>query len=832
MNIIAQNERPPWFSIAVLSMSALAYEILLMRLFSIIQWHHFAYMIISLALLGYGASGTFLSLFRSYLLPRYSRVYLINVILFGFSSLLCYLISQQIQFNAEEIFWDAGQPLRLMAIYILLSLPFFFVATAIGLSFIRYQNDISRIYAADLLGAGSGSILVIALLFSVLPAESLRYIFALAMLAAMLACWELYRAELNRTELNRARVKLLPVMLSVLLLAILIVFMLPKSWTELELSPYKGLSQTLRVTGSRVVSQRSSPLGLITVVENSVIPFRHAPGLSLNATAEPPEQVGVFIDGDAMTVITHYDGDRQALAYLDQLSSSLPYHLSSINDVLILGAGGGADVLQAKYHKVQQISSVELNKQIIKLIRTEYKNFSGRIYNNNNNNDNVNVYAEEARGFVAGDENTYDLIQLVLTDSFGTASAGLYALSESYLYTVEALQEYLARLKPGGYLAISRWIKLPPRDTLKLFATAIDALRNNGTHQIAQQLVLIRSLQTSTLLIKNTAFTAHELLSLNRFVNERSFDVAYYPGMLIDEANRYNMISSPLFYSGAMSLLGDKRNDFMQRYKFNIEPATDDKPYFFNYFKWRVLPEILALKGKGGVSLLESGYLILATTLLQSFFLSFIIIILPLMFFKRSDIRSSNKVINIRAFIYFLALGLAFIFVEIAFIQKFISFLHHPILSIAVVLASFLIFSGLGSLWSRRFIHLKKYGQGVKLSVSIIIVTGIGYTVILGPAFTYLIGFHVIVKIILSILLIAPLACCMGMLFPIGMSRLSSISPELVPWVWGVNGCASVLGAILSTLLAIHFGFTFVIFFALVLYTLAVVSSAGWLCDG
>jgi len=822
MNIITQNESPPWFSIAVLSMSALAYEILLMRLFSIIQWHHFAYMIISLALLGYGASGTFLSLFRNYLLPRYPRVYLINIILFGFSSLLCYLISQQIRFNAEEIFWDAGQPLRLMAVYILLSLPFFFVATAIGLSFIRYQNDISRIYAADLLGAGSGSILVIALLFSVLPDDTLRYIFALAMLAAMLACWELYRADLYRS-----RLRLLFVMLFVLLLTMLIVFILPKSWTELQLSPYKGLSQTLRVTGARVVSEHSSPLGLISVVENPVIPFRHAPGLSLNATDEPPEQVGVFIDGDAMTAITHYDGDRQTLAYLDQLSSSLPYHLSTIKDVLILGAGGGADVLQAKYHKVQHISSVELDKQIIKLIRTEYKNFSGRIYN-----DNVNVYAEEARGFVVGDEKNYDLIQLVLTDSFGAASAGLYALSESYLYTVEALQEYLARLKPGGYLAISRWIKLPPRDTLKLFATAIDALRNNESHQIAQQLVLIRSLQTSTLLIKNTSFTAHELLSLNRFVNERSFDVAYYPGMKIDEANRYNIISSPLFYSGAMSLLGDKRNDFMQRYKFNIEPATDDKPYFFNYFKWRVLPEILALKGRGGVSLLESGYLILATTLLQSFFLSFIIIILPLMFFKRSKIRSSNKVINVRAFIYFLAIGLAFIFIEIAFIQKFIRFLHHPILSIAVVLASFLIFSGLGSLRSRRFVHLKQYDTGVKLSVLIIVVTGMGYTAFLGTAFTYLIGLPVILKVVLSIVLIAPLAYCMGMLFPIGMSRLSAISPELVPWVWGVNGCASVLGAILSTLLAIHFGFTFVIFFALALYTLAVVSSAGWLCDG
>jgi len=813
--MLAQNEHPPWYSIAVLSMSALAYEILLMRLFSIIQWHHFAYMIISLALLGYGASGTFLSLYRNYLLPRYSRVYLINIVLFGFSSLLCYLLSQQIQFNAEEIFWDARQPLRLMAIYMLLTLPFFFAATAIGLSFIRYQNDVTRIYAADLLGAGAGSVVVIALLFAVLPAESLSYIFALAMLAALLACWELYRDQ----------GRIFVVMISILLLTIVFSFLLPKSWTELELSPYKGLSQALRITGAKLVSQSSSPLGLITVVESPVIPFRHAPGLSLNANDEPPEQVGVFIDGDAMTAITHYSGDRKTLAYLDQLSSSLPYHLSPIDNVLILGAGGGAEVLQAKYHNVKYISAVELDKQIIKLVKTDYKNFSGSIYNQAN----INVFAEEARGFVVGHENTYDLIQLVLADSFSATSAGLYALSENYLYTVEALQEYLSHLSPGGYLAISRWIKLPPRDTLKLFATAIDALRNNGIDNIEQHLLLIRSLQTSTLVIKNTSFSTGELLSLNRFINERSFDVAYYPGMFVEEANRYNTISSPSFYTGAISLLGDKRDDFMRRYKFNIQPAIDDKPYFFNYFKWGVLPEIFTLKGKGGVSLLESGYLILVATFLQSLFLSFIIIVLPLIFFKRSDIRASDNHINIRAFIYFLALGLAFIFIEIAFIQRFINFLHHPIFAISVVLASFLIFSGMGSLWSTRFVRSGRYDKGVKLSVLMIVVIGICYVYLLGPVFSYLIALPVILKIILSIVLIAPLAFCMGMPFPLGMSRLGKISPELVPWVWGVNGCASVLSAVFATLLAIHFGFTFVILSALVLYALAAVSSIGWL---
>lgn len=815
MNVITQHVHPPWYSIAVLSMSALAYEILLMRLFSIIQWHHFAYMIISLALLGYGASGTFLSLFRNYLLPRYSRAYLANIMLFGISSLLCYLFSQQIQFNAEEILWDYRQLLRLMAIYLILALPFFFVANAIGLTLIRYQNNMSRIYAADLFGAGIGSVVVIVLLFIVLPGESLRYIFSLAMLATILASWELYKGQ----------GRIFVVMLSLLSLAIVFSFLLPKSWIEPELSPYKGLSQTLRVTGTKVVSQRSSPLGLITVVESPVIPFRHAPGLSLNASNEPPEQLGVFIDGDAMTAITQYSGNKQTLAHLEQLTSALPYHLSDIDDVLILGAGGGTDVLQAKYHSSKQITAVELDTKIINLVKTDYKNFSGDIYNDMN----VNVFSEEARGFVVASDNSYDLIQLVLLDSFSASSAGLYALSENYLYTVEALQEYLGHLNDGGYLAISRWIKLPPRDTLKLFVTAVDALRNYGVKQPEQHLVLIRSLQTSTLLIKPTPFTKAELLSLKRFCAQRSFDVAYYPGMVLEEANRYNVMATPVFFTSAMALLGDERNNYIKRYKFNIEPATDNKPYFFNFFKWRVLPEIFSLKGMGGMPLLGIGYLILVATFLQALLLSLFIIILPLVFFKRKEILASNHYLKIRVFTYFLALGLAFLFIEIAFIQKFILFLHHPIFAIAVVLAAFLIFAGMGSLWSKRFVNSEQYYQGVKLSILCIFIIGICYAYLLGPIFSSLIALPVILKVILSVLLIAPLAFCMGMPFPLGLSRLGEFRPELVAWVWGVNGCASVLSAVLATLLALHSGFTFVILFALGLYVLAAISSVGWL---
>lgn len=815
MTTTAQPEHPPWYSIAVISMTALAYEILLMRIFSIIQWHHFAYMIISLALLGYGASGTFLTLFRNWLLPRYERVYLGNIVLFGLSAYACYLAAQYIPFNAEEILWEPQQAARLVGIYVLLTLPFFFAANAIGLTFIRYRAEMSRTYAADLLGAGFGSLAIIVLLFTALPGEIPAYITALAMLAAALASWELYR---NSPGIYRP-------LLVIFLAGIIVPLLLPSSWTEPQISPYKGLPQALRISGATVVKQRSSPLGLVTVVENPVTPFRQAPGLSLNAGDEPPEQVGVFIDADAMTAITRYSGERQAIAYLDQLTSALPYHLSRMSDVLVLGAGGGAEVLQARYHGATHISAVELNRQIIELLREDYRDFAGQLYDDKA----VEVFAEEARGFVAGDDAYYDLVQLAMVDSFGASSAGLYALNESYLYTVEALQAYLARLKVDGYLGISRWIKLPPRDTLRLFATAIDALRRDGIHNPEQHLVLIRSLQTSTLLIKKTPFMADELATLRAFCQQRSFDVAYYPGMPTGEANRYNVLAKAWFHIGATAMLGEGRENFMQAYKFNLEPVTDDQPYFFQFFKWNVLPEIWSLMGQGGMPLLEWGYLILVATLLQALLASTVLVLLPLFFYRAGVEQRAGYALKLRAFVYFLALGLAFLFVEIAYIQKFILFLHHPIFAVAVVLAAFLVFAGMGSAWSRRFAATGHYDRGVKWSVAGIVIMAVAHLFLLGPLFSLLIAQPTTIKVILSVLLIAPLAFCMGMPFPLGLSRLAETDPGLVPWVWGVNGCASVLSAVLASLLAIHFGFTFVILSALALYGLAAISAQRWL---
>jgi hypothetical protein len=789
----------------LLSAAALGHEILLMRLFSIIQWHHFAYMIISLALLGYGASGTFLAFVQSRLLHHYPLALLINLALFGLTAMPSFLVAQQIPFNPEELLWSWREPVRLMFIYLLLSLPFFFAANAIALTFLNFSKIITRVYAFDLFGAGIGSLAVILILYVIPPLGALSLVSALGIACIAVAAWEL---QLSKRLWTGAAV----------LLSMAIAVWPGQDSRGLVLSPYKDLSQTLRVSGARVIAERFSPMATLQVVDNDRVPLRYAPGMSLNASSSPPAQLGLFSDGSSMGTITRDSGDPQAVDFLDQLTSALPYHLQHAQRVLVLGAGGGMDVLQALYQDSEEIHAVELNPQVVELVSKDYAEFSGALYGT----PRVQLHTAEGRGFVRARDTRYDLIQLALQDSSGASSAGLYALSESYLYTTEALQTYLDHLSAGGYLAISRWLKLPPRDTLKLFATAIEALRRTGVEDPGKRLLLIRGWQTSTLLVKNGEFTADEIRAMQAFSQQRAFDVAWYPGMSADESNRFNILREPYLYQAAQALLGPHRQSFMDQYKFKLQPATDDQPYFHNFFKWSTLGEILELRGQGGLPLLEAGYPVLLATLVQALLASTLLILLPLVFLKSQQQSSDSSGINrLRLVVYFFAIGLAFLFIEIAFIQKFMLFLHHPLFTASVVLTSFLVFAGLGSNWSKRYATQNRYWQGVKWAVAGILLTAAAYLLLLDTVFAWLLVWPTIARAAVSIVLIAPLAFFMGIPFPLALTSLGAGAGKLIPLAWGVNGCASVLSAVLATLLAIHFGFTVVVVLALLLYILA-----------
>ncbi|MGQ4806942.1 hypothetical protein NKDENANG_00280 [Candidatus Entotheonellaceae bacterium PAL068K] len=795
-------------AISVVSAAAIGYEILLIRLFSMVQWHHFAYMIISIGLLGYGVSGTFLALTQHWLLPRFVGVFMSSAVLFGLTAVGSFVIGQHLPFNPPEIVWDPGQWFYLLLLYLLFCVPFFCAATCIGLTLIRLRADIGRIYRADLIGAGAGALGIVLLLFLLPHSICLQLLGASGFMAAALA------------GLDWAGPRRWWLPLPLLFIGLLLAAICPRDWVTPRLSAYKELSQVLQVPDTQVLSQRSSPLGVVTVVRSPTIPFRYAPGLSLNSPLEPPPQLGMFTDGEGLSVITQYDGRPEPLAYLDGLPSALPYHLRQRPSVLILGVGGGADVLQAHYHRARRIDAVELNAQVVDLVTSEHAEFAGPVYSA----DAVRLHIAEARGFMTTSRKRYDIIQVPLLDSFSTAAGGVQALSENYLYTVEALRATLDHLRPGGWLTLSRWLKLPPRDSLKLFATALTALEQSGVAHPARHLVLIRGLQTTTLLVKNGELTPQEIASLQSFCEARWFDVAYYPGMTAATANRYNVLRAPYFFEAAMALVGDDRQAFIRRYPYAIAPATDDRPYFSHFFTWRALPEMLAWRAQGALSLVDWGYLILIAALLQATVVSFVLIVLPL---RRRQHRAASGWLRSRIGGYFAALGLAFLFIEIAFMQRFILFLSHPLYAIAVVLCAFLVFAGLGSGYATRYSQRSPLNRGqnagrpIALAVSGIAILALLYLVLLGPLFHCCLDLPLLIKIAISLGLIAPLAFCMGLPFPLGLSLVAQRAPELIPWAWGMNGCTSVLSAILATILAIHFGFTVVLGAALILYVLA-----------
>ena len=786
------KQRPPFIAIGLLSSCVLAYEVLLTRMFSIVLWHHFAYMIISAAMLGYGTSGTALTLLKEKIAPHFGAVYMLAAAALAVLMPAAFWLSQQVPFNPLELLWDPAQPGRLLTVYLLMMLPFFCGGIGIGLVFAHFGRQSSRVYACDILGAGAGSLGAIVVLFFIQPAQVLTALTALALLAAAVAAAEL---------------KLRPRWL-VELFAGLAVVALALPAIPLHLSPYKDLSQALAITGARVIEESSSPLGQVTVVENVQVPLRNAPGMSLNSTGEPPPQLGVFVDGNGPSALTRFDGMLAPLAYLDQLTSALPYHLIERPRVLVLGAGAGSDVLQALYHGSAAIDAVELDRNVTDLVDRRFKDYAGNLYGR----PGVHVYAAEARGFVNASRQRYDLIQVALLDSFGTASAGLYGLSENYLYTVEALQADLNRLAPDGMLAVTRWLTLPPRGALKLFATAVTALERNGASNPASRLVMIRGWKTVTLLVKNSDFSAKEIAAVREFCRTRSFDLAYYPGMRAGEANRYNQLAQPYFHEGAVALLSPQRQAFIDRYKFYIEPATDDRPHFFRFFKWNAAAEIFSLREQGGMPLLDWSYPLLVATLLQSIAASALLILAPL-----ALSRCRRSLPGVPVALYFLAIGFAFMFMEIAFIQKFVLFLSHPLYAVAVVLCAFLLFAAAGSWLAGRWQAANK----VMLAVSAMGALSLLYLAILPGLFQALIHLPDAAKIFISVLLIAPLAMCMGVPFPTGLTRLAGTKEEAIPWAWAINGFASVVGAVLATLLAIHLGFASVILLAVLIYALA-----------
>ena len=787
-------------AVALLSASALGYEILLTRLLAIVQWHHFVFMVISVALLGFGASGTFLMVLGNRIRLSIEAFLAIAALAFAAAAPACFAIAERVPFNVLEIPWSLRPFGWLLVIELVVAVPFFLAATGIGRALVVFGDRIPRVYAADLVGAGGGAILAVCLL-NWLPAErTLDGVGALAAAAAGLAA-------------ARASGMARPVLLS-LAAIVLAALTLGPGWVELRMSPFKPLPQALRASGAVLSESRSGPLGLVSAVENEVVPIRWAPGLSLLARAPVPEQVALFVDGDGPIVIPHHRPGTAPPAYLDYLTSALPYHLLDRPRVLVLGSGGGAPVLQALGAGARSVDAVELQPHVVAIARDRYQAFAGGVHGH----PAVALHVGDPRAFVeVARGEGYDLIQ---TDALGASPSGLHALKEERLLTSESLRAMFARLAPGGLVAITGWSQLPPRGGPRLLATVLHALKAEGAWPAAERIAWIRSWNTTTLVAGRSPLSEGQIAAVRAFARARAFDLVHVPGMTAEEANRFNVMERPWFHEAASRLLGPEQADFIRNYKFDIRPATDDRPYLWNFFKWEHAPEILALSREGGIGLLAVGYLALPATLIQAVIASAILILLPLLAYPQRD--RGRRARRGPALGAFTCLGLAFLLMEIAFIGRFTVILSHPLHALVVVLATFLVFAGIGSWLAGR----SGADQSLARPVAGIVAITAAYAAVFPQLTVWLLGAAPGIKIAAAVAMAAPIATLMGMPFPVALARLRRVDPALVPWAWGANGCASVIGAVLATLLSVHYGQTLVIGFAALLYAAAAVAAS------
>lgn len=788
-------------SILLISAAALAYQLLLMQLLAIAHWYPFAAMIVSLALLGHGVSGTVLAFAAPWAKRHFHASYLACALAFVASAPLCWALAQRLPFNGLALVWDMAQVGWLSALYALLSLPFFFAATCFGLAFVARGERIPRLYAADLIGAGLGGVAVIALLWWLPLPRVLPAIAGLGLLGAALAMLDAQRPRLA---------------LGALLAGALALWLLPAGWIAPRMNDYKALPRTLLLPGAQVVAERSSPYGWLHVVESPRVPLRHVPGLSLLAGQEPAPQLGLFTDGDAMSAITAPGDEPDDLDYLGRTTGALAHALRESPRVLVLGAGGGSAVRQALTLDAEAVTAVELDPFKLELVGETFADFAGGLYGD----PRVATRRGEARSFLRGAGDAFDLIVLPLADSAVGAGAGVQAAGDAFLYTVEAFGDAYARLADDGLLTITRWETVPPRDSLKLFATAVVALRNAGIREPGAQLVLIRSWEANTLLLRRGAFTPDEIARVQAFCDANGFDVVWAPGVETTAAEGFHD-AAPTLHEGVRALLGDAPARYLADYKFDIAPATDARPFFHHFFRWRTLPELWRLREQGAAVLLDSGYLVLAAALAQALPLSTGLILLPLLALRR---RADGAARKGRAALYFLCLGLGFLAVEIAALSRFTLFIGHPLWAATTVLAALLAFAGLGSGYAQRLSRRDR--PPLARSAALVAALLLLYEALLPGLFLLAAELPVPAKALLSAAALAPLAFCMGLPFPLGLSQLSKHSPALVPWAWGINGCASVLSALLAVLLAIEVGYAAVVWLAAILYAIAAV--AAW----
>ncbi|MFN2119222.1 MAG: hypothetical protein ACK2T0_02375 [Anaerolineales bacterium] len=795
-----------WLSLFLLSAATLAFEIDLTRLFSVAQFYHFAFMIVSIALLGFGASGTALAVFPA--LRRGDPVNRLSMLALaaGLSTLGAYLLTNWLPFDSFSIAWDRRQLWILLLHYILLAAPFFCTGLALGFLISRSPATAGRIYAANLFGSAAGCLVALALPAAVGAEGIVTISVALTALAAIIPL-------VSGTAISRAALITAVALLSLACaeIGLRLAGTYSLNLLALRISPYKSLSYALQYPGSRILQTTWNAFSRVDVVRSAGI--HSVPGLSYRYLEPLPALDALFVDGDNLSPIARTSVRASLTAHLPAAAA---FHLEPSGDALVLEPRGGLDLLTALRKSSGTVTAVESNPLIIDLVPL----FA---------DPQVRVRAETDRSYLLRSRDQYDVIVISLAESFRPVRSGAYSLAEDYRYTAESFQAAAATLKPGGLLVATRWLQDPPSEDLRLFALAVETAEKSGGSPQAR-IVAFRGFNTATVLLKNGDFTLAELSALRTFLAARAFDLTYAPDIRPDETNRYNVLPRSVYYETYLALINSNPHDeFYARYEYDVRPPTDDRPFFGHYFKWTQARRVLGELGTAWLPFGGAGYFVILALLVLAVLLATVLILLPVALRRLGNARGRGR-IPVSELFYFGLLGLAFMFIELPLVQHFILYLGQPAYSVAAVLFALLLFSGIGSRLNQHI------GLIWDLLLLAILLLALPYA--LQQLFALSLGLPLAVRLGITGLALAPVGFLMGVPFPAGIRLLASSRETAplpvddegsVPWAWAVNGASSVVGSILAALLALTFGFSWVLRLGAVCYALAVVTAYVWI---
>ena len=756
-------------------------------------------MVISIALFGFGASGTFLSIVdirknRRQTVPVSSMSPAVLLCLYTAAAMISFLSLNNMPLDYFRLPVEPVQSLYLLAAYLLLALPFFFSGLIIAIGYTTIPQKAGLVYFASMAGSALGAVAPVPLL-PLLGEGKLIIISALIPLIpavfATLKPSPKKDSKIQQPWLLRAVV--IAGSFGLLCFSILLMTPAGNSLIQVKPSPFKALSQVLQFPKTRIVETKTGIRGRTERVQTPYIRF--APGLSLKYTETLPDQQAVYSDGDNQFVLYELQekNDRRFAAAM--LSYSGYFLAQHPENVLLIESGGGSAIACAVASGAGHIAIIEQNPDLANILRRHYR---------------LPVIIENPRGFLAQNDDRYDIIQV---ENWGSSLPGAAALNQDHLFTLEAFGEYWDHLTATGVVIISRKLLLPPSDSLRLWSTAYEALKKNAVERPGEHLALLRNFDTFTLLVSKSQVNIRRVIE---FCGQNNFDPVFLEGMQRGMANRFNVFDEPYHFQKinqlAAAYQSGRQDDFFRMYLLDVAPQSDRRPFPGRFLKWPKVRSLYKSLGSRFYVLLMSGEIVISVIFVEAFIVAICLLIIPLILITR---RSQKP--NVSQIVYFLGVGAGFMFVELYFIKSFILLVGDPVISFTMVISAILIFTSLGGLWVQN-----KSGKDIRLAMAALIGMLILTVVSFELLAAYILKVSAALRYFIAILSLLPVGFLMGLPFPLGMRHILN-SPVQRAYAWSVNGCAAVLSSVIAAQMAISFGIPFIAAGAVLTYLLAFV---------